>query len=336
VSPADGAVGASAGVAPESTEVTTRPAADVTVVVATHRVERYDQLLACLESLTRQTRRPREVIVVVDGCAEAAARLAERAGPETVIALPTNRGLSAVRNIGAARAGTGWVAFLDDDAVAEPGWLEELISACDGLHTAGSGGWSAPLFASGRTPGWFPEELFWTVGCSYRGMPDRTTVVRNVFGGCALLRRDLFALIGGFDETLGRRGLDFGGGEEADFCLRATAADASVIFAHAPRAVIHHRVPADRATVRYLLARCYSDGVSKGRIARSGRALSSEKSFVLAVPKGVWRHLRDRRPAAALVLLAGVAAAAVGYLRVRLGLQRSGATAPEPTAGAAR
>jgi len=298
--------------------ITPTAASDVSVVVATHLIERYDQLLAALDSLQAQTARPREVIVVVDGCAEVGRRLEQRAGPEQVLVLATNRGLSAVRNAGVARARGRWVAFLDDDAIAEPDWLARLLEACTQAASAGAGGASRPDFAVGPPPRWFPEELYWTVGCSYRGLPERTSRVRNVFGGCALLRRDLFELTGGFDESLGHRGADATGGEEADFCLRASAADPSVTFVHVPEAVIVHRVPAERARPRYVWRRCHGDGLAKARIACTGRRLASEQQFVLAVPAGVWRHLREGRPAAAVVLVVGVAAAAVGYLRGRL------------------
>lgn len=291
---------------------------DVSVVIATHLVERYDQLLAALDSVHAQSLPPREVIVVVDGCAEVGRRLTERAGPEQVLVLPTNRGLSAVRNAGVARARGRWVAFLDDDAVAERDWLARLLAGCHEAGGAGAGGASRPDFAGGRSPRWFPEELYWTVGCSYRGLPERTTQVRNVFGGCALLRRDLFELTGGFDEQLGRHGGDAAGGEEADFCLRASAADPSVTFLHVPDAVILHRVPAERATPGYVWTRCHHDGRAKARIARAGRALASEQQFLLTVPAAVLRHLRAGRPAAAVVLVLGVAAAAVGYLQGRL------------------
>lgn len=318
------------------------PDVDASAVVCTHQVSRYDQLLACLDSLSRQTHRLREVVVVVDGCEEVATRLRQRAGPETVVSLPTNRGLSGARNVGVSRVSTPWVAFLDDDAVAEPIWLEQLVHACREWGTVGAGGWSAPLYRAGTTPSWFPEELLWTVGCSYQGMPTHTGLVRNVFGGCALLRRDLFDLVGGFDETLGRMATGFGGGEEADFCLRVAAADPSAAFAHVPGSVIHHRVPAERCRVRYLLARCYSDGVSKGRIGRgSSGTLGSERAFVKAVPRGVLRHLRAGRPLAAVVLLVGVATATAGYLRCRVAARppatdRPGAPPPatEPTSSA--
>jgi glucosyl-dolichyl phosphate glucuronosyltransferase len=290
----------------------------ISVVVCTYDLARLEQLLDCLESVRRQTLPPEKVVVVVDGCPELGETLRRKLKREVVVELLTNQGLSAARNTGAQQVTTPWVAFLDDDAVAEPRWLEELLSSAEQTGAVGAGGWSTPAFDR-PAPRWFPPELLWTVGCSYRGMPLKRAVSRNVFGGCAILRTDLFGLVGGYDATLGRRGSDFAGGEEADFCIRVVQAKPDAHFVHVPEAVIHHRVGIERLTRGYVLKRCYADGRKKARITSraKGTALGPERRYLLrTVPLGMARALATAKPQAAGMLGAAVVAAAVGYVSV--------------------
>ena len=84
---------------------------------------------------------------------------------------------------------------------------------------AGVGGTSLPAW-EGMKPGWFPEELLWAVGCTYKGMPSTQSEVRNVFGGSACFRRDIFNQFGGFNTNLGRTAVGLAGCEETELCLR--------------------------------------------------------------------------------------------------------------------
>jgi len=253
----------------------------VSVVICTFDIVRFDQLIDCLHSIDRQTRKPDAVVVVVDGSDAVAAALGRRGGPETVVVHPANRGLSASRNTGVAHVSSDWVAFLDDDATADPQWLERLLDCAAEMEAVGVGGRSDPVFST-AAPSWLPEEFLWAVGCSYRGMPERRSIQRNTFGGCAVLKTSLFSLVGGYDVSLGRRGSGTEGGEEADFCVRVSEADPTARFAHAPDAVIYHHVGIARLNRRYLLRRCYSDGKAKSSIARSSgaTALGVERRYM--------------------------------------------------------
>jgi glucosyl-dolichyl phosphate glucuronosyltransferase len=305
-----------------ATRVAGRPVGDgeVTMVVCCYDMRRLAMLEGCLQSLTKQERQPAKVIVVIDGCDELAQALVVRGGTETLVPLPVNGGLSKARNAGLALVETEWVGFLDDDAEADPQWLSLLLAGADDPMVAGVGGSSLPWF-DGETPGWFPPELYWTVGCSYLGLPTERAAVRNLFGGCAVFRTEMLREVGGFDVRLGRVGADRRGGEEADVCLRVVERHPAVRFFHEPAAAIRHRVPGDRARPGYILSRCLAEGRSKAVVSRlrGGGALSSERRFVLAIPLGMARLVREKRPDAALTLLGGAGASAVGYVRGMVG-----------------
>ena len=108
----------------------------VTVSVVVPTLNRHAALARALASLQAQAL-PEDVraeIVVVDnsadGNAAAIVRAAAQAGPLPVRALNVTRpGVASARNAGVAAAAGAWIAFLDDDEEAGPGWLAALLSA---------------------------------------------------------------------------------------------------------------------------------------------------------------------------------------------------------------
>jgi hypothetical protein len=181
-----------------------------------------------------------------------------------------------------------------------------------------------PTWAEG-CPGWFPHEYLWTVGCSYTGLPESLSEVRNLMGAAMCLRREAFELSGGFSHNLGRRNSHLPlSCEETEFSLRTRRAVPSARFLYDPATAAAHLVPRSRLTLRYFLKRCYAEGISKRYVAgmaTSRDALSAEISYVIRVlPHGVFRALADvvrRGDLAGLgragAIMLGLAAAVSGY-----------------------
>ncbi|HEX3995420.1 MAG TPA: glycosyltransferase family 2 protein, partial [Acetobacteraceae bacterium] len=101
----------------------------VTVIVVNWN--RRELLRACLDSLCRQTGVPFEIIVVDNGSNDGSAEMAEREFGCRVIRNRENRGFCAANNQGIAAAAGEFIALLNNDAEAEPGWLPALCLACD-------------------------------------------------------------------------------------------------------------------------------------------------------------------------------------------------------------
>lgn len=116
-----------------------------------------------------------------------------------------SRGLSGARNSGVAVATGAIVAFLDDDAVAEPDWLERLAAHYADPNVIGVGGSVKTDWLHGR-PRCFPREFDWVVGCSYRGLPEATSRVRNPIGANMSFRAEVLHRTGGFTSGRDRQG----------------------------------------------------------------------------------------------------------------------------------
>ncbi|MCP3913261.1 MAG: glycosyltransferase [Actinomycetia bacterium] len=296
-------------------------AATSAVVVCTYSFDRLGDLEACLDALERQERRPDQTIVVVDHNPELAASLRS-----TVVTLPNagQRGLSAARNTGVAATDAELIAFIDDDAVAEPDWLGELLRPFDEPSVAAVGGRIEPNWPQDR-PHWFPPHLDWTVGCTNPGLPEEGGPIRNVFGASAAFRRSALVEVGCFPIELGRVGANLAGCEETHVCItiRQTA-NGEVVYA--PRSVVHHRVTPSRARIGYVLHRCIAEGRSKARLAdRVGGtdAMADERDYAVDMVRAVvgdvlsgWRQ--PHRLGRAVVLIVGLAGASLGYAIERI------------------
>jgi GT2 family glycosyltransferase len=296
----------------------------VSVVICAYTEKRWDDILAAVASVRAQSLAAREMIVVADHNPVLYERLRSALTDVTVLENREEPGLSGGRNTGVAVARGQIVAFLDDDAVAEPGWLEFLADSYSDPAVAGVGGLALPLWET-RRPSWFPAEFDWVVGCTYTGMPESRAPVRNLMGCNASFRREVFDTAGGFDSGFGRSAgqRPLGGCEETEFCIRLSQRVPGSVLLFDNRAVVWHRVPAPRCRFSYFRSRCYAEGLAKALVTRSvgaADALSAERRYTTrTLPRGVARGVADtlRGRAAGLgragAILAGLATVTAGY-----------------------
>ena len=307
----------------------------VSVVICAYTDQRWSQLLAAIASVQGQDVRAHELIVVVDHNAGLAERLGAEVGDEVVV-VPNQHapGLSGARNTGVALATGVVVAFLDDDAGAEAGWLRAYAEAFRDTGVIGAGGVIVPRWASER-PRWFPLEFGWVVGCTYTGAETRAHEIRNPIGANMAFRRSDLVASGGFSEDLGRVGTTPLGCEETELSIRLKTSAPSARIMHVPAAVVHHHVGEARTHLRYFARRCWCEGLSKARVASrlgADSALRAERSYAArTIPAGIatalGRSARRLDPwplSAAAAMVLGVLLAgggyAVGRTRQRLAL----------------
>jgi glycosyltransferase involved in cell wall biosynthesis len=299
---------------------------DISVVICAYTEKRWTELLKAVDSVKKQSLPPKEIIIVIDHNPSLAKLARTVFKGELLVENNKPRGLSGARNCGIEASHGEIVAFLDDDALADPDWLEKLIPHYENPKVIGAGGKIEPVYLKGR-PTWFPEEFDWVVGCTYKGLPENVAAVRNLIGCNMSFRREVLERTGGFQVGVGRVGTSAAGREddETEFCIRSSQTIKDGVFLYDPGARVRHRVPSERASWRYLLQRCYSEGLSKAQLARLVGArdgLASEWQYTLkTLPKGIGRGFVDfitRQDLGGLgrvfAILAGFAATASGYV----------------------
>jgi GT2 family glycosyltransferase len=269
----------------------------VSVIICAYTLERWKDLCEAVASARNQMPPVEEIIIVIDHNPALKARSEAEFQDAMVIENRDAPGLSGARNSGIAVSRGAMLAFLDDDAIADPFWAGRLAAQCQRPGIVGATAKVEPLWIGHRPP-WMPDEFLWVIGCSYRGLPIRAQEVRNLSGGACCLKREVFQQIGGFSSRLGRgKGRVPLSCEETELCIRARQSMENVRFMFEPDAVIFHKVPAQRLTWSYFRLRCYAEGVSKAYLSaliapRGG--LSSERNYVLrTLSAGLLRGFGD-------------------------------------------
>jgi glucosyl-dolichyl phosphate glucuronosyltransferase len=313
---------------PES--VPTAAHESVSVIICAYTMDRWDDLVRAVDSIRGQTKPALETIVVIDGNAELKARAEHELDGVAVYMNTHAPGLSGGRLTGGDHARGAILAFLDDDAIADEVWLEEICGALSDPNALGVGGRVDPLWETDR-PSWLPAEFDWVVGCTFVGLPIDNGRIRSPIGANMSMRAGVLQRAGTFAPELSRleRGKAVSGtAEETEFCIRAARLYPGQYWAYRERARVRHAVPAQRGTWRYFLRRCRVEGDAKAhltRLAGTQDGLSSERKYVTSVlPRAVVRELgaalRGRRDglARAGTIVVGLTVTTLAYLRTRL------------------
>jgi GT2 family glycosyltransferase len=177
----------------------------VSLIIASHTGRR--DLQRCLPSVLADDYPDLQVIVVDNASTDGTVELVEREYPSIeVIRNESNLGFGRANNLGARHASGEYLAFLNQDAVVRPGWLDRLVVALeahpeaalatpkilvlddpDRINACGDKSHYTGLSfcrGAGQPAGSFPE----------------LESVNAVSGAAFLIRRDVFNDLGGFDD----------------------------------------------------------------------------------------------------------------------------------------
>ena len=295
----------------------------VSVVVCTYTMDRYDVFTAAVESALEQTYEPLEVVLVIDGNPEVYDRVVEDYGHLDNVVIhdnDENRGISYSRTKGAELASGEIVAFIDDDGVAEADWIAKHAETYEETDAVAVAGYVAPNWKSEK-PDFFPEEFYWLVGCTERGFADDGEEIRNGYGSNVSYRRDVFLDVGGYDVNTGRKGDRHIQAHEAPVGIRIREEYGKGVV-YVEDAVVHHTLFDYRGEFRWLLFRSFWQGFSKRVMellypgAQGNESAFLKDLFVRALPSRVKRTVADRSTTPvkeAVAILAFTGAVALGY-----------------------
>jgi len=259
----------------------------VSAIIPSYSMENYGNLRDAINSLLNQSYVDIEIVAVIHTNKSLYDEVAKAYHGQTkvkVIFKERSLGAYAARNVGIRAAQGDILAFLDDDAAADEKWVENLVNTYQELDAIAVGGKILPVWLP-RKPAYFPEELYWLVGITYKGFAeDKVVKVRNTFASNMSFKREVFEQVGLFNENLGfsKQGTSYIQGGEAEFSLRMTRKfDVGVIYN--PEAIVYHKIPVSKARLKLMLKRSFYQGYSKvflEKLGPSPNSISTEKSHL--------------------------------------------------------
>lgn len=218
----------------EDVAVPVRDDKKVSIVINT--CNRGQLLERCLAGLGDQTYRNFEVVVVNGPSTDETSEVLARFAGQIRVVNTDSRVLCVSRNEGILQATGELIAFIDDDALADPRWVERLVSAFDDASVGAAGGLVYRM--SGRDiefrNGILDRHGFvrWNEPRPGEQWNWENGFLNTVSGNNCMFRRSALERIGGFDERIEYYH------DEADVVMRLAKAGFRTV--HRPEAVVYH------------------------------------------------------------------------------------------------
>jgi glycosyltransferase involved in cell wall biosynthesis len=307
----------------------------VSVIICTYTEDRLEAICDAIDSARRQTYSPGEILLVIDNNDHLYALVAkEYTGEVRVILSDKESGVSAARNVGILAAKGEIIAFLDDDTVAEPKWIERLIRHYEDENVIGVMGESVLDWAAEKPPFWFPWEFDWILGgTAHKRLVANGQEVYTISDPNMSFRREVLISAGlwrvGFGQQM-RAGENARGGDIAEVSYRIRQAYPQGRFIYEPGSVMYHKLPAPRARLGYFLHCAYLEGSTRARVDRVTQISSQGKQTFpshqaylrnIIAKRLTTRLVQCYRPACVaqlFVIIAVMVLMASGYIREKV------------------
>ena len=235
----------------------------VSIIIPTYN--RAQTLPATLESFLAQNY-PRdcyEILIVDNNSTDTTHKITARYIDSSAVLVKylfePRQGVHYARNSAAKKANGDILYFTDDDMVADPALLHELVKVFELVPEVGCAtGLILPRFEK-EPPEWVRRYL-WNhyLSVTEKSRLEELIITPNdlVYSCHQAVRRDLFFQAGGFNPE-NTAGIWIGDGETG---LNIKIKNLGGKFAYTSHAIIHHIIPETRATLGYLLQRTGNQG----------------------------------------------------------------------------
>jgi glycosyltransferase involved in cell wall biosynthesis len=236
----------------------------VSVVICTYSMDRYEVFCGAVNSVIQQTYEPLEVVLIVDGNEIVYERVVTKYGEvENVLCHNNdeNRGITYSRTEGAELASGEIVAIIDDDAEADPDWIETLVEMYEETGAVAVGDQVIPDWQVEK-PDFFPDEFYLLVNREEKGFSEHMEEIRNTYGSNISSRRDVLLNVGGYDANTGRKGDKHIQAHESTIGARIRREYGRGVV-NDPDEKVHHKLFEYRDDCRWLENRSFWQGYSK-------------------------------------------------------------------------
>jgi len=191
----------------------------------------------------------------------------------------TKQGASFARNKGAAIAKAEWLCFMDDDAIATPDYIQNIIRHTQSHPTVvGFGGKIIPKYIP-EEPRWMSYYVSSLVG-NFDYAPEACAFENGKYPieSNMILKKSAFELVGGFNEAIpGVVGTLRIGGEGKELFYKVIALGEKIYYD--PSICVYHVVEVKKLTPEYLYR--VASGIGRGERART-KAIS-QKAYLLKI-----------------------------------------------------
>ena len=254
---------------------------NLSIVVATNA--RPSQLSRLINSLTPQTGKDTELIVIEN-----------------------SYGLAKARNQGWRKARGKYIAFIDDDAVADPGWVEAILDFVDSHTKEVIFGGPYTSLNQSEIPSWIPREVTEKILPSKKARPLKLGQ-EWLNGTNFVVKKSALEVAGGFDEKLGITSAKRAYGEETDLQIRLHNKGYEVWYD--PQIKVRHEFARFKMNMCYLLKNQFTHGYNSSQVfkhlAKSTPGKTATKIFRKLISKGISPKTRFYYLVSPLFYLAG-------------------------------
>ena len=197
-------------------------------------------------------------------------------------------GLSYARNTGWRSAKGEYVAYLDDDAIASPGWLEKILEVFETIKPQPGcvGGKIEPMWEAPR-PSWLSDAQLGDLAIvDWSDKPVILNEKQWLAGANMSLPKKILGEINGFQVDFGRTGNKLFTGE--DILLQRQLMGKGYHCFYHPDVLVRHHIPPSRLTKSWFMKRAYWQGVFDASIL----IYEESPSFFRRLWKGITTILR--------------------------------------------
>ena len=220
---------------------------EISIIICTYnRKDLLAKALPCIMTQKSDGRFFFDIVVIDDGSTDGTEQLVNKLSTATPISMKyvntQGKGVSHARNRGVRESRAGWLAFFDQDQLAEPHWMGHLF---DEALSSGASIVDGPrdLALSPAQLSKLSETCRRILGERLGPLAGRWNTRESPNTGNVLISRKVFEELGGFDESI------ITGGEDLDFFMKAK--NAGFTIGYAQKAIVHHLIPSERLTPEF-------------------------------------------------------------------------------------